>query len=101
MVRISGDPRRRDHPALRQGARRALQRETRRWRGGGASSKVPAMNPLAGTAPTPDQLINIPRLITAYYENRPDPAIPTQRVSFGTSGHRGSAFTSGFNEWHV
>lgn len=59
------------------------------------------MNPLAGTAPTPGQLINVPRLITAYYENRPDPSIPTQRVSFGTSGHRGSAFTSGFNEWHV
>jgi phosphoglucomutase len=59
------------------------------------------MNPLAGTLPQPDQLTNIPRLITAYYEAKPDPTIAAQRVSFGTSGHRGSSLASGFNEWHV
>ena len=59
------------------------------------------MNPSAGTTPTADQLINVPRLITAYFENRPDPTIAAQRVSFGTSGHRGSALTAAFNEWHV
>ncbi len=46
-------------------------------------------------------LVNVPRLITAYYSNRPDPAVPAQRVAFGTSGHRGSAFENSFNEWHV
>jgi phosphoglucomutase len=46
-------------------------------------------------------LVNIPRLITAYYEERPDPAVPEQRVSFGTSGHRGSAFLRSFNERHI
>jgi phosphoglucomutase len=46
-------------------------------------------------------LVNVPRLITAYYSNLPDPAVPAQRVAFGTSGHRGSAFENSFNEWHV
>ncbi len=46
-------------------------------------------------------LVNVPRLITAYYTERPDPAIPAQRVSFGTSGHRGTSFDIGFNEAHV
>jgi phosphoglucomutase len=46
-------------------------------------------------------LVNIPRLITAYYTERPDPTVPSQRVAFGTSGHRGSAFTDSFNEWHI
>jgi len=46
-------------------------------------------------------LVNVPRLITAYYSNMPDAAIPAQRVAFGTSGHRGSAFETSFNEWHV
>jgi phosphoglucomutase len=46
-------------------------------------------------------LVNIPRLITAYYTERPDVAIPEQRVSFGTSGHRGSAFNKAFNETHI
>src|SRR5262249_26586341 len=49
----------------------------------------------------PSQLLDVPKLIEAYYARRPDPSIPAQRVSFGTSGHRGSAFTSSFNEWHV
>jgi phosphoglucomutase len=59
------------------------------------------INPLAGK-PAPRQiLVNVPRLITAYYSNQPDPRIAEQRVTFGTSGHRGSAFLTGFNEWHV
>ena len=46
-------------------------------------------------------LVNVPRLITAYYTERPDPCLPAQRVMFGTSGHRGSAFGKSFNEWHI
>lgn len=46
-------------------------------------------------------LINIPRLITAYYTEKPDPSIPVHRVAFGTSGHRGSSFTYSFNENHI
>jgi phosphoglucomutase len=46
-------------------------------------------------------LVNVPRLMTAYYARRPDPSIPTQRVAFGTSGHRGSALASAFNEAHI
>ena len=54
-----------------------------------------------GHHPRPDTLVNIPRLITAFYNLHPDPSIPSQRVSFGTSGHRGSAFSSSFNEDHI
>ena len=46
-------------------------------------------------------LVNIPKLITAYYSDVPDPKVAAQRVAFGTSGHRGSAFTLSFNEWHI
>lgn len=46
-------------------------------------------------------LVNVPRLITAYYTEVPDPSVPAQRVAFGTSGHRGSAFEKAFNEWHI
>ena len=46
-------------------------------------------------------LVNVPRLITAYYTDVPDPSIPAQRVAFGTSGHRGSALQKAFNEWHI
>ena len=42
-----------------------------------------------------------PRLVTAYYTDMPDSSVPAQRVAFGTSGHRGSAFENTFNEWHV
>lgn len=49
----------------------------------------------------PDQLVDIPRLMTAYFSLAPDAAIAAQRVTFGTSGHRGSAFATGFNEPHV
>src|SRR5258708_33164998 len=59
------------------------------------------ISPLAGKPVTPDMLVNVPRLVTAYFTLVPDPAIPQQRVSFGTSGHRGSAFDTAFNEAHI
>ncbi len=59
------------------------------------------INPLAGHAAPAASLVDVPRLITAYYSERPDPAIAAQRVAFGTSGHRGSSFDSSFNEFHV
>ena len=46
-------------------------------------------------------LVNVPRLITAYYSGRPDPSVAAQRVAFGTSGHRGSSLTNSFNEAHI
>src|SRR5947209_17592483 len=46
-------------------------------------------------------LVNVPRLVTAYFAERPDPQIREQRVAFGTSGHRGSAPERSFNEWHI
>ena len=49
----------------------------------------------------PSMLVNIPRLVTAYFAGQPDPAIAAQRVAFGTSGHRGSAFDTAFNEAHI
>ncbi|HEY8369014.1 MAG TPA: phosphoglucomutase (alpha-D-glucose-1,6-bisphosphate-dependent) [Thermodesulfobacteriota bacterium] len=59
------------------------------------------VSPLAGKAPPPDALVNVPRLVTAYYTGRPDPGVRAQRVAFGTSGHRGSAFDLAFNEAHI
>ena len=59
------------------------------------------MNPLAGQPAPAAVLVDVPRLITAYYSERPDPSIASQRVAFGTSGHRGSSFEVGFNEAHV
>src|ERR1700749_1871129 len=56
---------------------------------------------LAGKPADPSLLVNIPRLVSAYYTERPDPGIREQRVSFGTSGHRGSSFAVSFNEWHI
>ena len=55
----------------------------------------------AGTPARPGDLVDVPRLITAYYADRPDPGVATQRVAFGTSGHRGSSFDRSFNEWHI
>ena len=57
--------------------------------------------PLAGKPADPASLVNVPKLVTAYYTETPDPLIPGQRVLFGTSGHRGSAFDKSFNEWHI
>jgi phosphoglucomutase len=59
------------------------------------------VNPLAGQPAPAAVLVDVPRLITAYYSERPDPSIASQRVAFGTSGHRGSSFDVGFNEAHV
>jgi phosphoglucomutase len=59
------------------------------------------INPAAGKLPDPSTLVNIPRLITAYYAQQPDVAVPSQKVAFGTSGHRGSSLTNSFNEWHI
>lgn len=59
------------------------------------------INPRAGQLAVASDLVDVPKLITAYYEDRPDPHIPEQRVVFGTSGHRGSSFDRAFNEWHI
>src|SRR5271168_4413497 len=59
------------------------------------------LHPLAGKPAPASMLVNVARLVTAYYSERPDPAIASQRVVFGTSGHRGSAFERAFNEWHI
>jgi phosphoglucomutase len=59
------------------------------------------VSPFAGKPAEPSMLVNVPKLITAYYTDVPDPSIPEQRVAFGTSGHRGSAFKKAFNEWHI
>jgi len=58
-------------------------------------------SPLAGKPSPLELLVDVPRLITAYYTEIPDPSIPSQRVAFGTSGHRGSSFKLAFNEWHI
>jgi phosphoglucomutase len=59
------------------------------------------LSSLAGKPAEASMLVNVPRLVTAYYAETPDPSVPGQRVLFGTSGHRGSAFDSAFNEWHI
>ncbi|MDB5502020.1 MAG: phosphoglucomutase, alpha-D-glucose phosphate-specific [Tardiphaga sp.] len=59
------------------------------------------ISPLAGKTIAPALLVNVPRLVTAYFAGKPDPTIPAQRVAFGTSGHRGSAFSTSFNENHI
>jgi phosphoglucomutase len=59
------------------------------------------VSPLAGKPAHPSMLLNVPKLITAYYTEAPDPSVQGQRIVFGTSGHRGSAFKRSFNEWHI
>jgi phosphoglucomutase len=59
------------------------------------------VNPLAGKPAPASMLVNVPRLVTAYFSGKPDPAVLSQRVAFGTSGHRGSAFNNAFNEAHI
>ena len=59
------------------------------------------ISPFAGTLLDAAMLVDVPRLVTSYYTGRPDPGIPAQRVSFGTSGHRGSSFDDTFNEAHI
>jgi phosphoglucomutase len=58
-------------------------------------------DPRAGHPAALSDLVNVPKLVTAYYEVHPDPGDPVQRVSFGTSGHRGSALAATFNEDHI
>jgi phosphoglucomutase len=60
-----------------------------------------SISPLAGKPAPQSILVNVPRLVTAYYSRKPDPEIASQRVKFGTSGHRGSAFDCAFNEDHI
>ncbi len=59
------------------------------------------MHERAGTPATESDLIDVEALVRAYYEKKPDVSIPEQRVAFGTSGHRGSSFTTSFNEDHI
>ncbi|MDQ3187916.1 MAG: phosphoglucomutase (alpha-D-glucose-1,6-bisphosphate-dependent) [Pseudomonadota bacterium] len=59
------------------------------------------ISPLAGTPAPKDELIDVARLVAAYYSDAPDPSVPEQRVAFGTSGHRGSSLEKSFNESHV
>jgi phosphoglucomutase len=59
------------------------------------------VDPSAGKPADLSRLVDVPRLVTAYYSEAPDPSVPQQRVSFGTSGHRGSSFDKGFNEAHI
>lgn len=59
------------------------------------------VSPLASKPAPPAMLVNVPKLITAYYADTPDPSVPGQRVAFGTSGHRGSALDTAFNEDHI
>ncbi len=60
-----------------------------------------ALSPLAGQPARQSDLVNVPRLVTAYFSDRPDAQVASQRVSFGTSGHRGSSLDRSFNEWHI
>ena len=59
------------------------------------------ISPLAGKPAPKSLLVDVPKLLAAYADLRPDPAVAAQRVLFGTSGHRGSSFERSFNEWHV
>jgi phosphoglucomutase len=61
----------------------------------------PNVDALAGKPAPESMLVDVHKLLEAYTALRPDPAVPAQRVSFGTSGHRGSSFEQSFNEWHV
>ncbi|MFL6622910.1 MAG: phosphoglucomutase (alpha-D-glucose-1,6-bisphosphate-dependent) [Sulfurifustis sp.] len=58
-------------------------------------------HPMAGKPLEVSMLVDVPKLVTAYYTEIPDPSVAGQRVAFGTSGHRGSAFATSFNERHV
>ena len=59
------------------------------------------ISPLAGKPASQSLLVDVSKLLAAYADLRPDPAVPAQRVAFGTSGHRGSSFARSFNAWHV
>src|SRR5437867_6562086 len=78
------------------GAGPGVRGETDEGRG-----RVVEVSPLAGRPAPAAMLVNVPRLVSAYYTGRPDPAARAQRVVFGTSGHRGSALDGSFNEAHI
>jgi phosphoglucomutase len=59
------------------------------------------ISPLAGKPAPTSILVDIPKLLAAYADLKPDPSVAAQRVAFGTSGHRGSSFERSFNEWHI
>jgi phosphoglucomutase len=62
---------------------------------------TPSAADRAGTPARAEDLVDVARLVTAYYAEHPDPSVPEQQVSFGTSGHRGSSLATGFNEDHI
>ena len=66
-----------------------------------AKESTMKVSPLAGKPAASSMLVNVAKLVTAYYTQVPEPSVPGQQVAFGTSGHRGSAFDKSFNEWHV
>jgi phosphoglucomutase len=72
-----------------------------RWQSIEGNPVAAEINPLAGKPAAPSMLANIPRLVTAYFAGQPDPEVASQRVAFGTSGHRGSALNDAFNEAHI
>jgi len=61
----------------------------------------PKVHPLAGKPAPASLLVNVPKLVAAYSSERPDPAVAAERITFGTSGHRGSSLSRTFNEAHV
>jgi hypothetical protein len=63
--------------------------------------RVMKVSPCAGKPAEILMPVKVPRLVTAYYMERPGTSVPEQRAAFGTSGHRGSAFKKSVNEWHV
>ena len=67
----------------------------------GARNNAMKTSPLAGKPAPVGILVDVPRLVSAYFTRVPDPAVPAQRVAFGTPGHRGSSFKLAFNEWHI
>ncbi len=67
----------------------------------GVGSMRAMSDPRAGTPAQPEDLVDVPHLLTAYYTLEPDPADPAQAVAFGTSGHRGSSLRTAFNETHI
>src|SRR6266446_4760174 len=67
----------------------------------GRNEMTGRISPLAGKPVPSAMLVNVPRLMTDYFVRQPDPSVVSQRIAFGTSGHRGSAFDAAFNEAHI
>jgi len=59
------------------------------------------VDPRAGKPATPEMLVDVPRLIAAYYDQKPDISVLTEKVAFGTSGHRGTSLQTSFNQNHI